>query len=227
MPDTPSASPSLQRWTFANHQRMEMKSCDDGEWVLAYDVDRALQQLTERVQQVEAERDGYKRELLKQLDDTVVAINRAEAAEARVRALEAQQAWHPIDRLLDPDREVLMWTPRERLYTAEQIAAHSDLPIGEQRVTTKRHWTWATHYRDVPAPPADPGPRDNGERVRRFNATTGVLSGGTNHPDRCRCQDRPDRFPGTPHKHYEEPPYSCARCACDAYAPADPGPRQE
>lgn len=58
-------------------------------------------------------------------------------------------------------------------------------------------------------------------RVLRFNETTGCLSGGDVHVDRCVCQkDDP-----TPHKHYAEVPYSCARCGherCAAYTPAVP-----
>ena len=60
--------------------------------------------------------------------------------------------WQSIETLDDPDREVLMWTPTERLHTKEQLAAFPDLP-GEQRVSTKRHWTWATHWKPLSAPP--------------------------------------------------------------------------
>lgn len=35
------------------------------------------------------------------------------------------------------------------------------------------------------------------------------------HPDRCECQGND---PG-PHRHYEQAPYHCARCECEAYAP--------
>jgi len=61
------------------------------------------------------------------------------------------------------------------------------------------------------------------ERVRRFRNTTGVLSWNGQHaglhPDACVCNTEPDSYPGTPHTHYEEPPYSCARCDCQAYRP--------
>lgn len=56
-------------------------------------------------------------------------------------------------------------------------------------------------------------------RVFRFNEMTGCISGGDRHPDRCVCQGSDP----TPHKHYGEPPHSCARCghkSCAAYRPA-------
>lgn len=61
-------------------------------------------------------------------------------------------------------------------------------------------------------------------RSERFNDTTGAFTwnhrSAQEHPDRCRCQDE-----ATPHKHYPEPPHSCARCsACSAYSPAVPEP---
>jgi len=41
------------------------------------------------------------------------------------------------------------------------------------------------------------------------------------HPHRCKCQDVSGEK--DPHKHYPEPPFSCARCSeCDAYEPAVP-----
>lgn len=41
------------------------------------------------------------------------------------------------------------------------------------------------------------------------------------HPDRCRCQDASGET--DPHKHYPDPPFSCARgCGCRAYHPALP-----
>jgi putative FmdB family regulatory protein len=40
---------------------------------------------------------------------------------------------------------------------------------------------------------------------------------GFTHPDRCVCQGSDP----TPHKHYDEAPFSCARCSgCKAYRPA-------
>ena len=61
-------------------------------------------------------------------------------------------------------------------------------------------------------------------RSARFNETTGTHgymtvhgpTGADHHPDRCVCQNET-----TPHKHYPEPPHSCARCLeCTAYEPA-------
>jgi len=45
------------------------------------------------------------------------------------------------------------------------------------------------------------------------------------HPDRCTCQDRSGEE--DPHKHYPQPPHSCARgCGCRAYHAAVPEPDQ-
>lgn len=65
------------------------------------------------------------------------------------------------------------------------------------------------------------------ERSKRFNETTGAVgywsakgsTGAYEHPDRCICQKNDP----TPHKHYPDPPFSCARCghiSCPAYKPA-------
>jgi len=55
---------------------------------------------------------------------------------------------------------------------------------------------------------------------RRFNETTGALTwagrSAEEHPDRCVCQKGV-----TPHKHYDEAPFLCARCTeCTGYRPA-------
>lgn len=66
------------------------------------------------------------------------------------------------------------------------------------------------------------------ERLQRFNDGTGCLTGGNQHSDRCVCQTKETgQFAGTPHKHYDEPPYACARCGCKAYDPAERGPQTE
>lgn len=68
-------------------------------------------------------------------------------------------------------------------------------------------------------------------RSARFNETfesvgsiLSTMRGSTlasAHPDRCKCQDVSGEK--DPHKHYPEPPFSCARCSeCDAYEPAVP-----
>jgi hypothetical protein len=59
-------------------------------------------------------------------------------------------------------------------------------------------------------------------RMRRFNVSTGALTwnyrSAAEHPDRCVCQ-----VGVTPHKHYDAPPYKCARCSvCKHYQPAEP-----
>ncbi len=65
------------------------------------------------------------------------------------------QSWKPIETLLDPDRVVLMWTPLERLFlpSVNPVLNHPDC-----RVSTRRHWTWATHW--MPLPPSPGGGRD-------------------------------------------------------------------
>jgi hypothetical protein len=67
---------------------------------------------------------------------------------------------------------------------------------------------------------------ENAKRSRRFNDTTGALTwnyrSANLHPDRCVCQEKPDAYPGTPHKHYDKPPHACGRCHCTAYTPAVP-----
>lgn len=76
------------------------------------------------------------------------------AWEARGRA----EGWQPIDTLKDYDRVVPMGTPRERLYTREQLQRFPDLPEWEQRVITKRCWTWATHWKPLPPAPTSDEP---------------------------------------------------------------------
>jgi hypothetical protein len=62
------------------------------------------------------------------------------------------------------------------------------------------------------------------ERRRVFHETCGAFgyisargpTGANHHPDRCTCQGDDT----TPHKHYNNPPYACARCGkCNAYTP--------
>ena len=49
------------------------------------------------------------------------------------------------------------------------------------------------------------------------------IYGGNSDPNRCVCAEKEKgRNADTPHRHYEEPPYSCARCECTAYTPAIP-----
>jgi hypothetical protein len=72
------------------------------------------------------------------------------------------QGWEPIETLIDADQEAIMWTPRERLYTAEQLRAFPDLS-GEQRVSTRRHWTWSTHWMPLPLPPVPSRDEEKGK----------------------------------------------------------------
>jgi len=50
------------------------------------------------------------------------------------------------------------------------------------------------------------------------------LHGGNSDPNRCVCAEKETgRYADTPHVHYPEPPYACARgCGCEAYDPAVP-----
>ena len=59
--------------------------------------------------------------------------------------------WQPIETNTEPDTPVLLWTPRSRL---------TDLPrhiapevTDEIRSAAPRHWTWATKWMPLPAPP--------------------------------------------------------------------------
>ena len=77
----------------------------------------------------------------------------------------------------------------------------------------------------APAAPgaSEPKSTDYAVRVQRFRDTTGALRGGNRHPDRCVCQTKETgTFADTPHVHYPEPPFACARCKCEAYEPAVP-----
>lgn len=65
-------------------------------------------------------------------------------------ALPAQASgWLPIESLDDPDVSVLLWTPVERLYSPPIL----DTMQSEMRVSTKRHWTWATYWQPLPDAP--------------------------------------------------------------------------
>jgi hypothetical protein len=68
----------------------------------------------------------------------------------------------------------------------------------------------------------------NAERIENFHDTTGAFSWGGRpahlHPHACKCNAKPDNYPGTPHTHYSEPPHACARCDCEAYDPLYPIP---
>jgi hypothetical protein len=59
-------------------------------------------------------------------------------------------------------------------------------------------------------------------RLSRFRDTTGALSfrgqPAESHPDACGCNDGD----ATPHVHYAEAPYKCARCCCASYHPRGP-----
>lgn len=59
----------------------------------------------------------------------------------------------------------------------------------------------------------------------RVAAIAKGISGGSSDPNRCVCAEQEHgRFADTPHRHYEEPPFRCARCHCEAYSPAVAGP---
>jgi hypothetical protein len=62
---------------------------------------------------------------------------------------------------------------------------------------------------------------DTFESVGSILATMRGHSIASAHPHRCKCQDASGEK--DPHKHYPEPPFSCARgCGCRAYTPAIP-----
>jgi hypothetical protein len=57
--------------------------------------------------------------------------------------------WQPIETLASFDELVLMWTPVERLYSSPYLETMHP----EVRASTRRHWTWATHWMPLPAAP--------------------------------------------------------------------------
>lgn len=69
-------------------------------------------------------------------------------------------------------------------------------------------------------------------RIDLFKHTTGAFGYMTRHgptsanlhPDRCVCQKKERGInAGTPHQHYREPPFRCARCSeCTGYEPELP-----
>ena len=64
-------------------------------------------------------------------------------------ALLREEAWQPIETLTDVDQEVLMWAPVERLYSPPLTPTMR----AELKVSTRRNWTWATHWMPLPAAP--------------------------------------------------------------------------
>lgn len=59
--------------------------------------------------------------------------------------------WQPISTLTDPDREVLFWTPIDRMYSPPLTGTMRP----DMRVSSLRFWTWATHWMPLPAPPEE------------------------------------------------------------------------
>lgn len=62
------------------------------------------------------------------------------------------QPWRPIESA-PIDRLVLMWTPKENLYLTDTIDEMPEFALDDMRVSSRRHWTWATHWMPLPAPP--------------------------------------------------------------------------
>jgi hypothetical protein len=70
------------------------------------------------------------------------------------------------------------------------------------------------------AAPTEEPPREQTIAERVASIAKGLYGGATD-PNRCVCAEQEKgRNAGTPHRHYTEPPYACARCDCKAYAPA-------
>jgi hypothetical protein len=141
----------------------------------------------------------------------------------------AEDSIRPVDVHGDPLRDTQIFEKvRPAPAEAEGVAA----PSGNRCDTCKgRGWMGYTDGYECKAcsgtgkaPPAPPAPAMPA-RCTRFNDTTGALTwnyqSASLHPDRCKCQGNDP----TPHKHYDEPPYACARCVkCEAYEPAVPEP---
>jgi len=83
-----------------------------------------------------------------------------------------------------------------------------------------QHWTQA-------ASPAPEAPREL-TVAERVEAIHKGIHGGNSDPNRCVCAEKErGNYPDTPHRHYAEPPFACARCECKAYDPAvPPAPRE-
>jgi hypothetical protein len=69
-----------------------------------------------------------------------------------------QEAWQPIE-TAPKDVKVLMFAPKERLYTTETIKQQPDIAVDDIRVSATRHWAWATHWMPLPARPQPKEPR--------------------------------------------------------------------
>jgi hypothetical protein len=63
------------------------------------------------------------------------------------------QGWQPIETLTDFDRQVIMWTPKEKLWSAAQIAKSPEFCRDQVCASTRRDWTWSTHWQPLPTPP--------------------------------------------------------------------------
>lgn len=58
--------------------------------------------------------------------------------------------------------------------------------------------------------------------AKRAASIRGGIYGAIGDPNRCVCSDKETgRYADTPHKHYDKPPFACARCKCKAYRPSD------
>lgn len=67
--------------------------------------------------------------------------------------------WQPIETLIDCDREVLLWTPIERLFSHRPPFVTTMKP--DMRISTRRLWTWATHWAPKPDPPVRPDAQES------------------------------------------------------------------
>jgi hypothetical protein len=63
--------------------------------------------------------------------------------------------WQPIETLMEWDRPVLLFSPRDNLYEKATMQEHPDLTPDEWRVGTRRSYTWATHWMPLPPSPAE------------------------------------------------------------------------
>jgi hypothetical protein len=66
-------------------------------------------------------------------------------------------------------------------------------------------------------------PRRRRTTYERVAAIWRGLRGGNSDPNRCECTEQETgQNADTPHRHYDKPPFGCARCRCPAYKPAIP-----
>jgi len=94
---------------------------------------------------------------------------------------------------------------------------------GYEGVVERVLFLWNYWLRGTSVEPAR-APMTRQPEPHRSHLIRNGLHGGNSDPNRCVCAEKETgRYADTPHVHYPEPPYACARgCGCEAYDPAVP-----